>query len=141
MEEEGAAPEADFSGHTVLVVERELGHLLRLAPLLESWHVQVLGAADLEEALEVLNDEPECRTVLLDLDVSGPTACATIQAIRDCISQDGVVILMAEDCASARQTPGVAELVENCLALPADPAGLQEILEKYLGGKQTSQTE
>lgn len=141
VEEEGGAPEADFTGHTVLLVEHELAHLLRLAPLLESWRIQVVGAADLEEALEVLHEDPACKTVLLDVGASGRNAYGTIQAIRERIGPDGIVILMAEDCASAREARDVSRLIQGCLDLPADPANLREILDQNLGGNKNSRTE
>ena len=140
-EDEGAPPAADFSGHTVLVVERDLGQMLRLAPLLESWKIRVVGAADLEEAIEVLDDDPECQTVLLHVDDAEPGTCATIQNIGQHAGSEGMIILMAEDCGSADRLPCATPMVRSCIPLPADPARVREVLDECLGRKAVNRKE
>lgn len=61
LEEE---PSADFSGRKALLVEQDIGLLLRLSKILESWNIRVLAASNEEEVLETLEDEPDIDIVL-----------------------------------------------------------------------------
>ena len=61
----GEPPLADFSGHCILVVERDVDTLLQLTPLLESWGFAVTAAVDREETLECLQEDEPYSLVLL----------------------------------------------------------------------------
>ena len=71
-----------FAGHWVLLVEREVHSLVAETALLESLGLGVRTAADAEEALETLQEEPACALVLLATLVSTGNTCDTIKAIR-----------------------------------------------------------
>lgn len=137
-EEDNEPPIADFSPHRVLVVEPDLHHLLQLTPLLESWRLAISGAVDLDEAMEVLEDEPECRTVLLDSAVLGENPCDTIQTIRTGIRSRPAIILMSGNC-SGNASPDCMRLVEDCIDLPVDPEQLKDVLESHLAEPETAQ--
>jgi CheY-like chemotaxis protein len=119
-----------FSGQRILVVERDVGTLLQLTPLLESWGVQVAAAADLDETLESLREEP-CALMLLDLDMPSDDCCATIAAVR---AEPGcrelpILILGDEVAWTARCSKAdVAAL----LTRPVDATRLRALLEQYL---------
>lgn len=60
-----AVPQADFSGHKVLIVESDMQQLLRVSGILESWNMEVLAAGDEEELFEALNDEPDLAMLIV----------------------------------------------------------------------------
>jgi len=71
-----------FAGHWVLVVEREVHSLVTEVALLESLGLRVQAAADVDEALETLQEECECALVLLAVLTSTENTCDTISAIH-----------------------------------------------------------
>ena len=71
-----------FAGHWVLVVEREVHSLVTEVAILESLGLRVQAAADVDEALETLQEECECALVLLAVLMSTENTCDTISAIR-----------------------------------------------------------
>lgn len=125
-------PQANLSGAVVLVVERKLSPLLHITPLLESWNVRVIAAADLDEALEVLAEEPDCRTVLLDFDIPDQEACDTIQALYDHLHEEGAIIVMGTNCERAARFERIADQIADCITHPVDPDRLLKTLEKRL---------
>ena len=130
-EDEAGAPAADFNGRTILIVEHKLEHLLHLTPLLESWRFKVVGAQDLEEAVEALAEEPDCHTALIDLDMPLQEACDTLQKIHRALGPDGAVIGLAEDCPPA-SLPDCGNLsFKDCLALPVDAQHLLDSLSRH----------
>ena len=88
--------------------------------------------------MEVLEDEPECRTVLLDGAVLGENPCDTIQTIRNGISSRPVIILMSENCGGGAP-PDCMHLIEDCMDLPVDPEQLKDVLESHLAEPETAQ--
>ncbi len=122
--------EPRFQGQRVLVVARELGLLLEWTPLLESWGLEVSAAADRDETLESLRDEP-CALVLLDLDMSVADGCATIRAVRNEFDSQQLPILVLtndEDSVGPCVAAGAAEVARR----PSPPARLRDILGRYL---------
>ena len=71
-----------FAGHWVLLVEREVQGLVTETALLESLSLRVQTAADADEALETLQEDPDCALVLLATLMSVENTCDTIRAIR-----------------------------------------------------------
>jgi len=136
-DEDAPLPHADLTGITLLVVERKLNPLLRITPLLESWNVRVIAAADSDEALEVLAEEPDCRTVLVDFDMPDEQAYATIGVIRENLHEDGRIIVMGADCARARQLHEIARRVDDCIVCPVEPAQLLDVLGRQATGTTT----
>lgn len=77
------APAAQlFTGHWVLLVERDVRGLVAETALLESMGLRVQTAVDAEEALETLQEDSECSLVLLATLLSAGNTCDTIRAIR-----------------------------------------------------------
>jgi len=74
--------ERPFTGHWVLLIERDVQGLVAETALLESLGLRVQTAADADEALETLQEEPKCALVLLATLVSAENTCDTIKAIR-----------------------------------------------------------
>ncbi len=136
--------QADFSGHCVLLVERDVSTLLQLTPLLEGWGLEVSAAADREEALDSLSEDAPCALVLISAAMPPDDACATIGAIRAESRYAGLRLVA--------MTPKAAEHVDQaCLQAGADallerpvqPQALKALLEKYLdeaqeGARQSS---
>ncbi len=131
-----AIPQADFSGHCVLLVERDVSALLQLTPLLESWGLLVSAAADQEEALDSLGEDEPWSLVLVSASVPPDDACATIGAIRaDSRFAALRVIAMTprdqqgaeEDCLRA----GATALLER----PVQPQALKSLLEQFLAAE------
>ena len=132
-DEEAGVPAADFNGHTVLVVEHELERLLCLTPMLETWRLKVVGAQDLEEAREVLPEEPHCRTVILDLDMPADKACDTLRVLRESLGPEGIIIGLSVDCEKLGQLPCDEYEVSDCLTLPVDAQALIDSLSRLTG--------
>jgi DNA-binding response OmpR family regulator len=88
--------------------------------------------------MEVLEDEPECRTVLLDGAVLGENPCDTIQTIRNGISSRPAIILMSGNCSDSAP-PDCMDLVEDCIDLPVNPEQLKGVLESHLAEPETAQ--
>ena len=128
-------PEASFQGHTVLIIDRDVGHLLSLTPMLEHWGLQVLAAADTEEAMETIAEEP-IDLVLMDVNMPDPAACDTIRTIRalEMPNPVGVIAMITDhqgDGGVTCRQNGVAEL----LAKPFTPKQLQEAVARQLSAE------
>jgi len=127
---------ANFSGHCVMVVERDVGALLEITPLLEGWGLKVMVAADQEEALECLCDEEPCSLVLLGAGMPEQEGCATIQKIR-AEARCAALPVIAIGVASSDPGPAAqcrAAGVSGWLPRPLDVAQLETTLEQHLGG-------
>jgi CheY-like chemotaxis protein len=74
--------ERPFSGHWVLLVERDVQGLVAETALLESLGLRVQTAVDADEALETLQEDRECSLVFLATLMSARNTCDTIRAIR-----------------------------------------------------------
>lgn len=73
------ATEGSGAGPWVLVIDRDVRNLVHLAGLISARGYGVRTAADLDEALETLQEEPEnCALVLLATLVSAADTCDTI---------------------------------------------------------------
>jgi signal transduction histidine kinase/CheY-like chemotaxis protein len=77
-----SVPDRTFADRWVLLVEREVSGLVAETRLLESFGLRVQTAADADEALETLREEPGCSLVLLAELMSVVNTCDTIRAIR-----------------------------------------------------------
>ncbi len=102
------APSADFSGRRALLVEQDIGLLLRLSKILESWNIRVLAASNEEEVLETLEDEPDIDIVLagehimdwrrLSVIVGGGVAkSALMVGLSDNSQADGADVVLPPD--------------------------------------------
>jgi len=126
-------PNAHFSGHCVMVVERDVGALLEITPLLEGWGLKVVVAADQEEALECLRDEEPCSLILLGGGMPEQEGYATMRRIRAeacCTTLPVIAIGVAPDQEQATQwqTAGVSGWIPR----PLDVVQLEMALEQHL---------
>lgn len=75
-------PAPTLGDQWVLIIERDVKTLVQLTSDLSRLGLRVQTAADLDEALETLQEEGEgCELVLLAAQVSGETTCDTIQTL------------------------------------------------------------
>jgi len=126
-------PTADFAGHGVLLVERDVDTLLLLTPLLEGWGFKVTAAADREETLESLQEDEPCSLVLLDAGMPDDEGCATIELVRAERRYDQLPIVAISDSGDETNAnrcleAGAAEL----LVRPIDSRRLKEVLDRHL---------
>lgn len=134
---ERTVPRADFSGHYILVVERDVSILLQLTPLLESWGLRVAAAADREETLESLQEDDRYSLVLLDAEMPETDGCATIALIRSdphCATAPIIAMVDADDETLADRCKETG--ADDLLVRPVDSHNLKDILEKHLVGKR-----
>jgi signal transduction histidine kinase/CheY-like chemotaxis protein len=130
-------PQADFSGHYILVVERDVSILLYLTPLLESWGMRVTAAADREETLDSLEEDERYSLVLLDAEMPEMDGCATIELIRRdprCASAPIIAMVDADDEKLADRCKETG--ADDLLVRPVDSHNLKDLLEKHLVGKE-----
>ena len=116
--------------HHLLVVDPNLHNLLHLTPLLERAGLRVTAAADREEAIEALADEP-FDLVLVDITLPCESCCDTIRAVKQHQLDLPVIGLLpqadgavADECRDA----GADAMVGK----PIDPATLSGVLAEYL---------
>ena len=126
-------PEKTFAGHWVLLVERDVQGLVAETRLLESFGMGVQTAADVDEALETLREEPGCSLVLLATLMSERNTCDTIMEIRG-DEQFGALPLViigssADEAAQARYLEAGAD---GFLTKPVERAGLEGMLKALL---------
>jgi CheY-like chemotaxis protein len=87
-------PDRTFADRWVLLVEREVTGLVAETRLLESFGLRVQSAADADEAIETLREEPGCSLVLLAELMSVPNTCDTIRAIRGDAQVGGIPLVV-----------------------------------------------
>jgi CheY-like chemotaxis protein len=122
-----------FSGQWVMLVERDVEMLLKLTPVLESWGLKVIMAANQEEALECIYDGDACSIVLLGPSVSEQEGCATIQKIHaeSCRIALPVVALSLDPDPEQKERYYAAGAAE-WLCSPLDLAQLEAALQRQL---------
>ena len=122
-----------FPGHWVLLVEREVQGLVAETALLESLGLGVQTAADADEAMETLQEEPECALVLLATQMSPDNTCDTIRAIRgnERYRQLPIVVM-----GTPEDTPEVARFraagADGFLTKPVDRKEIEALLSAEL---------
>lgn len=93
-------PHAPSGDRWVLIVERDVATLVQLASLVSARGLSVQTAADLDEALETLQDDSEgCVLVLLAAQMSEELTCDTIERLLE-QNKDGrfaVAVLAGEE--------------------------------------------
>jgi signal transduction histidine kinase/ActR/RegA family two-component response regulator len=128
-------PQADFAGHSVLVVANDVATLLELTPLLEGWGIEVTAAADRDETLECLREEETCSAILLDARMSDDDSCATIGLIRTGHGLEQIPILALVDTAQGAEAERCRQAgADGLLARPLDSSRLKQALERHLRG-------
>ncbi len=122
-----------FSGHWVLLVERDVQSLVAETTLLESFGLGVQTAADGDEALETLREEGPCALVLLAALSDRGNTCDTIMAIRDDPSFQELPILVLDANADAHATAQYRQAgADGCVSKPIDRSQLETMLTRVL---------
>ena len=121
--------EETFAGHWVLLVERDVQGLVAEIALLESFGLRVLTAADLDEALETLQEEGPCSLLLLATPVSAEKTCDTIRFLHG--GQRFPIILVGEE--EAQRTQHLVACTDGFLAKPVERGELESLLVQTLG--------
>jgi signal transduction histidine kinase/CheY-like chemotaxis protein len=123
----------------VLVVERDVKTLVQLASELSQHDLRVQTAADLDEALETLQEEGEgCSLVLLAAAVSIDVTCASIRSILNRSAEPHPVVAVLGDHSAdgyAVDCPGAGPV--QVLAKPIDQSQLEALLAAVLPGRGT----
>jgi signal transduction histidine kinase/CheY-like chemotaxis protein len=128
----GFGPSA--GGGWVLIVERDVKTLVQLASELSRRDLRIQTAADLDEALETLQDEGEgCELVLLAAGVSDEMTCATIRTLLSRSTGPHPAVAVLGDRSAKTQVEGClgAGAVEF-LSKPIDPDQLTALLAVVL---------
>ncbi|HIP53459.1 MAG TPA: response regulator, partial [Chromatiales bacterium] len=125
-------PEVLFHGERVLLVDDDVRNLLALTPLLESWGLKVLAAADGAEALETLQEE-ECALVLMDIMMPEIDGYATIQHIRNIRRlRDLPIIAITAKVGEEERNRAIEAGADGYVSKPIDSEALKALLEHHL---------
>lgn len=133
---------AGASGGWVLIVERDVKTLVELASELSRRDLRVQTAADLDEALETLQDEGEgCELVLLAAGVSDEMTCATIRTLlsRNTGPHPAVAVL-GDRSAKTRVADCLGAGAVEFLSKPIDPDQLTALLAEVLPDRRAPET-
>ena len=128
--EGGQATPVDPSGQWVLIVDRDVPSLVHLADLLGRCGLSVQTAADLDEALETLQEDPEgCLLILLVAQSSAPETCDTIRALLERNQGGRAVVAILGDALADAWTDDCREAgAVAVLAKPVEPERLRALL-------------
>jgi signal transduction histidine kinase/CheY-like chemotaxis protein len=133
----GASSGGRPGGGWVLIVERDVKTLVQLASEMSRRGLRVQTAADLDEALETLQDEGEgCELVLLAAGMSDEMTCATIQTLLSRSTGPHPAVAVLGDRSAKTQVEGClgAGAVEF-LSKPIDPDQLTALLAVVLADR------
>jgi signal transduction histidine kinase/CheY-like chemotaxis protein len=111
----------------VLIIERDVKTLIQLASDLTRRGLRVQTAADLDEALETLQEEGEgCELVLLAAQMSAASTCDTIQSLLQRTQGPHPAVAVLGE-------PGTESQIEGCLGV-----GAVDFLSKPIAADQLS---
>ncbi len=137
---QGAADSAaDRSDRWVLIIDRDVRSLVHLIELIRGEGLLVQTAADLDEALETLQEDREgCVLVLLAAQVSERETCDTIKTLLKQNHDDGTAVAVLGDGETQGQ-------IEACraggavafLSKPVEPEALHAVLTDLPPGGAT----
>jgi signal transduction histidine kinase/CheY-like chemotaxis protein len=128
-------PMADspFSGHWVLLVERDVRGLVAETALLETMGLRVQTAADADEALETLQENGKCSLVLLATLMSVDNTCDTIRAIRGNEQyRELQVVVMGAPADTREQTRYIAAGADGFVTKPVEREEIAALLSAKL---------
>ncbi len=128
--------------HWVLIIERDVKTLVQLASDLSRRGLRVQTTADLDEALETLQEEGEgCELVLLAAQMSAEMTCDTIQTLLQRTQGPHPAVAVLGE-------PGTEGQMDGCLGVgaldflskPIDVNQLGLLLDEVLSGKVVAET-
>jgi len=121
----GEIPSADFGGACVLLLDTDHERVWTLNHMLSSWNLRLFVAVDEDEALETLQEEPQCDLVLVA--AATPDPCARIKIMRNRFPATTRLVLLSEPM------PVPCESTVASLPLWPDAATLRDSLAALLG--------
>lgn len=126
------APRDNCRGRRVLLLDNNVRRLLRLTPILENWGAEVVVAGDADEALEAMDERP-VDLALVDCEMSGFDAYATIERMRSHSAHTDLAVIALINDASAENREFILESGADdfILAIPS-PVELSEVIERHL---------
>jgi CheY-like chemotaxis protein len=125
-------PRDTYRGRRVLLLDNDVRRLLRLTPLLESRGAEVVVAGDTDEALEAM-DEHRVDLALVDCEMSGLDAYATIQRMRSHSAHtDLAVIALINDASADRREFILESGADDFILASPGPLELGEVMDRHL---------
>jgi DNA-binding response OmpR family regulator len=117
-----------------LIVERDVKTLVQLASELSRRGLRVQTAADLDEALETLQDEGEgCELVLLAAGITAEVTCDRIQTLlRQSMGPHPSVAVLGDPSTEAQVAGCLCAGAIEFLSKPIDAARLEALLAQVL---------
>ncbi|MEN8212852.1 MAG: ATP-binding protein [Pseudomonadota bacterium] len=122
-------PIADFSGHTVMLVEENIETMLQLTRIMNQWGIRVIAATDEEEIRDVLCEEPECLLIIVNSRICDDNNCDSIHIIQN-EKVSGNIIALAEDCSLVNEE--LKQAASGCLTSPINAQQLKTIIDESL---------
>lgn len=122
----------DQGNHWVLLVERDVHSLVTIASLLEGLGIRVQTAADGDEALETLREEPDCALLLLAASASPLDSCDTIERVRSDSSLADLPIVILGDLDQAQRRQCTEAGASGFLHKPVEVDALTMMLDAVL---------
>lgn len=124
----------DLSGNCLLLVEDDEDSMMLLRAMLKPTGAKILEATDGQEALEVLQNNPDTDMVLMDLRMPRMDGFEATRAIKAKQVNLPVVALTAYSLEADREKAEKAGS-DQLLTKPVHKEMLYKLLEKYLGTK------
>ena len=122
-EERDSSSPASFAGSHLLLVESDIGRLLRLSQLMEAWNITVTAAGDGEEMREVLEEEEVSLVLFSDAALDWCTLYAIVEEKR---GNRPAVVGLGDGKAAGEAC------VDELLPHDPSPASLLAVMKKHL---------
>ncbi|MCG8425917.1 MAG: ATP-binding protein [Chromatiales bacterium] len=131
--EPDTAPQVDFSGQHILLVDSNMKNLLQLTPLLEGWGARVSAADDAEEALELITEEIDTPIVLVLVNTEMPDQGGydTISDIKAQHREMTVIAMVSRAREKDGEKPAPTD-ADDLLGLPVNSELLADVLNRHL---------
>jgi signal transduction histidine kinase/ActR/RegA family two-component response regulator len=122
----------DFHGRRLLLLDNDVRRLLRLTPMLEEWGMEVVAVGDSDEALEALDERP-FDVALIDFEMPGLDACATIENMRSHKAHGELaVIALLRDQGETRRFNAIEAGIDDFVSAEAGALELGETIDRHL---------
>ncbi|HMG23383.1 MAG TPA: ATP-binding protein, partial [Kofleriaceae bacterium] len=130
----GADPEPALDGKTVLVVDDDMRNVYTLSNALSAKRVQVITAADGQEALDELDRNPELDLVLIDVMMPRMDGLEAIRRVRaQARFHDLPIVALTASTLQGERERCIAAGASDYLPKPVDIGHLLGVLRTWLG--------
>lgn len=119
-------PQADFSGHSALIVDTDVQRLLHITPILETWGLEVFAAADHDEALETLDEVNSCLLLVAE----GYDTISKVRNLSSC--EELTLIALVTDLDQEKRDSVIHSGLDDCVSLPLNPEELKNVLSRHM---------